>query len=309
MSCYTTGRQGRSTRVLAAKETAYGTLADFSAATLYSMAVKCEMTPIVNTTDIDPRTGTKIPQDFETIKTTTGGTVVLSGAFNDGYEWLLEAYTGDSTSPHSLSDSEDPSYEIHRQHTDGTPKDDIALGCVLETFNFTGEQGGVLTFEATFSAQSITWEAATEGTYTAPTIKPFQFAGSSITDTEYTLTAPTSYSCNLSATLLEDDISYGNSATRVCNSKQMYSGEISYEALYLSGEELDVADMQSTSVDISATFYNGVSTTSGTKYIEIKTSGKFMREAPDPDAGMFKGSLTQTLGGAKPLEITYDEVA
>jgi len=305
MSCFTDARLGRMIQVLAAKETTYGVLADFSAASpLLSMASTCEMTPTINTTEVNYKTGTKLPQLDETVKTTTGGTVVLSGAFNDKYEWLLEAYTGDAATPFVMSETLNPSYEIHRQHTDSTAKDDIAVGCVCESLNFTAAQNGVLMFEATFNAQNIAWEATTEGTWVAPTIKPFQFAGSSITDGEFATTAVTSYACNLSATMLDDDVSFGSGIIKVCNGKLGYTGEVTYESLYLQTDGIAMSDQVSVSTTITAEFLNGEAG-AGTSTLEIVTTGKFAREAADPDNGLFKQSLTQTLAGAAPLSVTY----
>ena len=305
MSCFTDARLGRMIQVLAAKETTYGVLASFAAASpLLSMASTCEMTPTINTTEVNYKTGTKLPQLDETVKTTTGGTVVLSGAFNDKYEWLLEAYTGDAATPFVMSETLNPSYEIHRQHTDTTAKDDIALGCVCESLNFTAAQNGLLMFEATFNAQSITWEAATEGTWVAPTIKPFQFAGSSLTDSSFTVTALTSYACNLAGTMLDDDVSFGSAVTKVCNGKLAYTGEVTYESLYLQTDEMVMADQTSGTTSIAATFLNGEAG-AGTSTIVLTTTGKFAREAADPDNGLFKQSLTQTLAGAAPLSVTY----
>ena len=302
MSCFTGGRLGRTTQVLIQKEDSYGTLTTFAGAGNVSMACKCEMTPTINTTDIPYKTGTKAPVQDSTVKTTTGGVVVLSGAFNDGYEWLLEAYTGTAASPHIMQDILDPSYEIHRQHTDATEKDDIATGCVCESLNFTAAQGGVLMFEATFNAKAITWEAAPEGTWAAPKILPFQFAGSTLTDGVHTITAPTSYACNLSGEMLPDDLAFNNKKAKSCNMRMAFSGEVTYEDLYLSTNPISTALQVAGTTVIVATFLNGEAG-AGTSTLGITTNGKFTRDLGEPDTGLFKVSTAQTLGAASPEDV------
>jgi hypothetical protein len=301
MSCYG-GRNGRNTVVLAAKETEYGVLADFSAATIHSMAVACEITPVVNTTDVPQRTGTIAPQLSEVVKTTTAVTVTLSGAFNDGYEWLEEAFTGSTASPYTINDTNKPSYEIHRRHTDGTPKDDIVTGLVCKTFDKSADQNGVLMFTATFDGQAPLMEQAVEGTYVAPTIKEFQFAGSTIANENFTLSGLTSYACNLSSESMDEATAFGNSATKVCDQKTKIMGEVTHESVYLSTEPLTIGDMMEDSIEISAAFTNGSNT------ISIVTKGKYTAEVPDVENDFYKLSVTQTLGGTDSAEaytVTY----
>jgi hypothetical protein len=102
--------------------------------------------------------------------------------------------------------------------------------------------------------------------------------------------------------MLPDDLAFNNKKAKSCNMRMAFSGEVTYEDLYLSTKPISTALQVAGTTVIVATFLNGEAG-AGTSTLEITTFGKYTRELPDPDTGLFKVSTAQTLGAANPEDV------
>lgn len=135
------------------------------------------MTPVINTSPTTYKSGLTVTHPCEEVKTTTMGTVTVSG---DASLAILEKYIGGMMLdklfvgvlyfPTNTADI--PSfvlYQIWDDSPDGTTfKVNRVKGAKLQQLVITGSQGGLIQFEATFETQTVEREVEQDITGTDP---------------------------------------------------------------------------------------------------------------------------------------------
>ncbi|RKZ98984.1 MAG: hypothetical protein DRQ46_00475 [Gammaproteobacteria bacterium] len=297
-------RQGAYPLMLIGKETAYGTE---QTTPENKFADICTMQAITNSIDRAVKTQTYEPDFCETTAGTTGGTVSVSGTLSHGHAIFLEAFFSDDSSPHAFQ--VDPntfqSYTIYNLFNGGEVstktnwKGDIAIGCVCESFNITGSQGGVIGYEATFRAKSIAREQDLSGLTTTtitdaskPCYIPFKFQSVTADMLNSTVTSINSFSISLGNEFADDTVAYQNSATKLREIAVKASGELAFDVIYDAAVALTYNPilMATTNLDDVITLSGG----SGTFIITMY--GKYTSyDIADPDKGVYVTSINKQL--------------
>lgn len=134
------------------------------------------MTPVINTSPTTYKSGLTVTHPCEEVKTTTMGTVTVSG---DASLAILEKYIGGVMLDNGYgviefpADTADiPSFVLYQIWDDAPAetkfKVNRVMGAKLQRLVITGSQGGLIQFEATFETQTVEREVEQSITGTDP---------------------------------------------------------------------------------------------------------------------------------------------
>jgi len=204
-----------------------------------------EMTPEQDTVNRLVRSGELFETTCEVFLGKKRGTVSLSGVLTAEYEWLLAAYTLDSSdsSPYTLTtQSSTYSYQMVRTYEDGASLADVAMGCVLESLEIS-QDDNVWNFSAVFKAKAIVYGmnvGAFTGTEPTPSCgKPFLVKNTTFTGS-LGIDNPTTASFSLTHEFDDDKVTYGISDTKTLEAVLKSTGSYTIEAIHNDATSMPV---------------------------------------------------------------------
>jgi len=303
-------RYGNDYLCLIGKQSDYSTEQETYTATLpYKVEMKKTVAPI----DVSLKTGNLEKQECEMKSGYTSGTVTITGALDTSSSVttspaiFLEALFQDSVSPFAINKvgTIPNAYTIY-QYFVSDDKINVAIGCVLESFEITGASGGTVDFTATFRAKSISYEQ-TNSNVSAPTfscINPTLYGA--ITVSKFgngtAITSINSFTLSLTNIFADDTSVYQNSVTKQQEILIGLEGTLSIEWNYDKSNDNDIYG------NLVGTVSNDTINLVGSSTWLISTNGKYTEyNSSDPDKGIFTSSFSKTLmsdGSDKAISIS-----
>jgi len=233
-------------------------------------------------------------------------TVTLSGVLTYSHLELLTAMFGDAATPYVIGTDDVATGAVGYSYTiiqaipvasDDLGDGVLALGCRLETLNFT-KNGAYIGYTATFKAKSID-DNVSFGAYTATTTYPelvpylWQDVTCALMD-DTPITKLNTFSLDLVNEYVDDDLSFQNSETRNSLEKCATNGTLTAEWIYDTTKDAVVYDnllSQTLKTDVIS-FVNAVATWA------ITTEGQYTDYSkPDKDKCLFTGNFTKQIAG------------
>lgn len=262
------------------------------------------MTPTINTSPTTYKSGLTVSHPCEEVQTTSMGTVTVSG---DASLAILEKYIGGvmqdlfvgiGTFNFPTDTADIPSFVLYQIWDDApnvkTFKVNRVKGAKLQQLVITGEQGGLVRFEATFETQTVEREVDQIITGT----DPGRTCGTPLQFGEITATLAMG---NEAAALDTFSITFTNEftadASKFANNMTLFNphiikqgGEISYTCNYDSaGAEIDLSIISDPNTINTDTIY----LMSGTNYCQLNiTSIATSLDLPDVERDYFKLNYT-----------------
>lgn len=308
-------RYGRNPVVMLAKESPFGTI---NKTITNKHADTLNIKKVVNSVDIGQKTGTKEPKAKQSAAGYESVEVTLEGVLTANHEWLLEALSGDASSPYVLASNVVPSYSFFNYWNDDTTQHyDVAYGCKLTEFSVTSEGEGHVTYSATFRGKGRTMEvvdaagdalvltAVTDSSMPsdAPMLAPDTTC--EIEGTTAQIANMISGGLSISNAPADDTIIYQNSRTMLELPICSHSGTASFSWVYDTVKDANIYD------NLVGTLQKDTMTlTDGSATWAIVTYGKITDyDRPIPEACKIISSLTKQLMGSndgtnKALEVT-----
>jgi hypothetical protein len=238
-------------------------------------------------------------------------TVTLSGYLSHDHLILLKAFTGDSTSPYVVDGLPTLNgYVIERVWSEVTSTPftvDKAIGCQLKSLKFEGASGGMVNYEAVFSAQTITRETTQAFTGADPGVnctEGFNFGNVTGTLNFGDTTHLKSFSLQLTNELADDASQFQNSNTLLTLIPAKVTGELNYVTNYYSTDIDKAAESKiydSTPLVEVLVFNNTTADWTLTMNTQV-----ISYTLADPDKALFENNVTSRLvytTGVNPISI------
>ncbi len=305
-------RFGNQYRIAIGKETSYGSgftkmsgepaVGSVAWTDLLVHSGVINMTPIINTAATTYKSGLTVTHPCEEVKTTTMGTVTVSG---DASLAILEKYiggvmynagAGDYRFPPNTANI--PSFVLYQIWDDAPSGEKFKVGRVkgakLQQLVITGAQGGLIQFEATFETQTV--EREVEQSITGTDLgrscgTALQFGEMSVSlAMGNAATALDTFSITFTNEFTADASKFANKMTLFNPHIIKQGGEISYTCNYDSaGAEKDLSIISDPNTINSDT----IEIRSGTNSFQVKTpSIATSLDLPDVERDYFKLNYT-----------------
>jgi len=285
-------RYGRNPVVMVAQESVFGTI---NKTIEFKHADTLNIKKVVNSVDIPQKTGTKEPKAKQSAAGYESVEVTLEGALTNNHAWLLEAITGDDTSPFELAANDIPSYSLFNYY-----------GCVLTDFSITSEGEGHITFTATFRGKGRTMEVAdaagdvltltavTDSSMPSDAVMLAPDTTCEIEGTTAQITNMISGGLSLTNTAADDTIIYQNSRTMLELPICEHSGTANFSWVYDTVDDAEIYD------NLVGTLQKDTMTlTDGSATWTIVTYGKITDyDRPNDTNCKITSSLTKQLMGS-----------
>jgi len=281
-------RIGKNYRVLIAPETTYGEAASGS---FTELPDTIGFAKVVNTIARSAKTGTLKKQKYETNEGTTGATATLAGDFSPSHSIALDMAMFDTTSPRTIPASQPAaySYTLYRVWTEDS-KVDYVPGCVVDSFNVTGNSGEVVQYNLSMRGNDLIREGASGSiagltvSSCAPDITPFLFADVTADMLDSNITAINSFDLSIANGFQGDPEIYQNSSTKNLEILTSVDNTFNFSWNYDKDHDDEVYDHLVSSSLSDNTI--ALVATAGTFTIAI--NGKYNDYTlPDPDNGVF----------------------
>jgi len=292
----TVTRIGNNYRTFIAKEYEYNTAAT---ASWTELPDACDMSAVVNSLEVNSKTGTLYKHAMEVQKGTETATVAMTGNFSPDHSILLDAVTFDDASPRVLQASQPDlySYTVAIVYTDDE-KVDYVTGCTAESMTINGSSGEVVQYSTALRGNTITREAISgsmDGLVMAacPTnVDPFLFADVTASVVDASFTAINDFELAITNTFQSDKEVYQNSWTKNLEAVTSVGAEFKVGWNYDRTLDDDAYD----NILADTLINNTITLMSGAEGFVIATEGKITNYSrPDVDEGLFVSAVDVTL--------------